>query len=310
VNELKEQNFISAVVYVHNDENNLKEFLNVVDDFLKENFLSYEIICVNDGSNDKSAEITEEFSKNCGGKITILNMSYYQGRECSMHAGVDLAIGDYVYEFETVILSYPIDILRKIYDECLNGCDIVSAYPKSSGHPLSDIFYGLYNSFSGSVYKLKTEAVRILSRRAINRVASMSDTIPYRKAAYANCGLKIGSICYKRLKPIPCSGFKERRMRIKTAEDALILYTGIAYKFSMSLVLVIGLITILTALYTCWIFYTGKPVRGWTTTMLFLSFGFFAMTSLLSIIIKYVSLILKIVFKKQKYIVESINKLK
>ena len=309
--ELKEKNFISAVVYVRNNEDEITEFLTTVNDWLKDNFLTYEIICVNDHSTDNSAEKIKSFAKTTQGEIiTLLNMSYYQGLESSMHAGVDLSIGDFIYEFETVTISYPVQMLRDVYDNCLSGYDIVSAYPKSSGHKQSKIFYLIYNSLSGTSYKFRTEAFRILSRRAINRVQSMSETLPYRKAAYANCGLKTNAMRYNNIKGIPHTSDKERQSQKETAENALILYTDAAYKFSMTFAKLIALCTILIAAYTCYIYFTGKPVRGWTTTMLFLSFGFFAMTSILTFIVKYSSLILKIVFRKTKYTIESIEKLK
>ena len=114
-----------------------------------------------------------------------------------MHAGIDLSIGDFVYEFETVTVSYPVKMLREVYDTCLTGYDIVSAYPGHSGHKQSKIFYFLYNNLANTSYKFRTEAFRILSRRAINRVQSMSETLPYRKAAYANCGLNTKAMKYK-----------------------------------------------------------------------------------------------------------------
>ena len=310
-NQLKEKNFISAVVYVRNNEDNIIECLKTINNYLKDNFLSYEIICVNDDSNDKSVDKIKELASSSEGEIiSVLNMSYYQGTEQSMHAGVDLSIGDFVYEFDTTTISYPIEILRQVYDKCLTGFDIVSAYPKFSMHKQSSIFYKFFNMNFDSMYKLKTEAFRILSRRAINRVQSMSDSIPFRKAVYANCGLKSTGIEYKLLKQIPHTVAKEREQQKETAINALILYTNVSYRFAMCIAGIIALCTILVATYTVYIYLTGQPVRGWTTTMLFLSFGFFAITSVLAILIKYTSLILDIVFRKQKYIIESIEKLK
>ncbi len=309
--ELKEKNFISAVVYVRNNENNIKNFLEVVNNYLKDNFLSYEIICVNDDSSDNSVQMIKEFAKDSDGEIiSILNMSYYQGIEQSMHAGVDLSIGDFVYEFDSTTVSYPTELLRQVYDKCLTGFDIVSAYPKSSGHKQAFLFYKFFNKFFDSIYKIGTEAFRILSRRAINRVQSMSDSIPYRKAVYANCGLKSTGIEYNLVKEIPHTVAKEREMQYETAINALILYTDVSSKFAMTLTGIIALCTILATVYTIYTYLTGRPVKGWATTMLYLSFGFFSIISILAILIKYTSLILNIVFRKQKYIIESIEKLK
>lgn len=307
----KEKNFISAVVYTYNAEKGIQDCLRMINTYLREHFLKYEIICVNDASTDQTTQKIKEFASDSEGEIiSILNMSFHQGLEASMDAGVDLAIGDFVYEFDSSLVSYSADLLFKTYMHCLEGFDIVSACPENAGHAMSDQFYGVFNKYSGSQYKLRTESFRILSRRAINRVHSMSKTIPYRKAIYANCGLATDALYYKSPIVIPAASHREKELQMSTAQDALVLYTDIAYRFAMTFSMAMMLVTALVVLYTVFIYINNKPVAGWTTTMLFLSFGFFGISVMLTILIKYASLILRTVFTKQKYVVESIEKLK
>ncbi len=225
-----------------------------------------------------------------------------------MNAGMDLAIGDFVYEFDTVAYSCQEEILEAVYARCLEGYDIVSASPVNVSHFLSNQFYTIYNRYSGAQYKLKTETFRILSRRAINRVCSMSNVLPYRKAVYANCGLKMDVILYKAATK-PSRGGTEKSMQLHIAEDALILYTNLAYKMSVSVALLMMFATIFVSIYALVIRLQGIPVEGWTTTILFVSFGFFCISFILLIILKYVELILKTVFMHQKYVVESVEKI-
>lgn len=51
----KEKNFVSAVIYVHDAENEIEKFLKTVAGVLEANFENSEIICVNDFSGDNSA---------------------------------------------------------------------------------------------------------------------------------------------------------------------------------------------------------------------------------------------------------------
>ena len=48
----KEKNFASAVIYVHNAENRIENFLNMIIKTMEDNFEHSEIICVNDASED------------------------------------------------------------------------------------------------------------------------------------------------------------------------------------------------------------------------------------------------------------------
>ena len=51
---MKEKNFVSAVVYIKNAENEIENFVVNLNKVLNKHFLHYEIILVNDGSVDNS----------------------------------------------------------------------------------------------------------------------------------------------------------------------------------------------------------------------------------------------------------------
>ncbi len=306
----KEKNFISAVVYVRNSENTIKNFLTAVNGVLSKTFAKYEIICVNDASNDDSAKIIREYSESsleC--PVSIVNMGFYQGLEMSMNAGVDLSIGDFVYEFDSDIIDYDPSVITDIYYRSLKGYDIVSAASDRKKRFTSNLFYGLFNSSAKLQHKLTTESFRILSRRAINRVHSLSATIPYRKALYANCGLKVDTVRYKALSG---SGDLKRgggEYRGETALDSLILFTNVGYRASMILTLIMIAATLGIGIYTLLVFVLGHPVPGFTTMMLVITGSFFGVFAILTIIIKYLSLLVNLVFKKQRYLIESIEKI-
>lgn len=112
----KEKNFISAVVYVYNQETQIYRFLELVNETLRNSFEKYEIICVNDASTDGSIKEIKRYASTVKGNvISILNMSFYQGLELSMNAGVDLAIGDFVFEFDLPHASYSSNLIIDVY---------------------------------------------------------------------------------------------------------------------------------------------------------------------------------------------------
>lgn len=306
----KEKNFISAVVYVNNDEKNIKEFLEILNNVLNDNFLKYEIICVNDCSTDNTVNEIKKLANTNNSKITIVNMSFYQGKELAMNAGIDIAIGDFVYEFDTTVIDYDINTVIEIYKKSLEGFDIVNATSNKKRYKTSSLFYKIFNKFSNNQYKIDTDTFRILSRRAINRIHSMNKTIPYRKAIYANCGLKMDTIYYNTIFNQKTKlNKRQKKEREKNAIDSLILFTDVSYKFSIVMSIIMMLVTVVVAIYAIYIFLSSNPMEGWTTTMLFLSFGFFGIFAILAIVIKYLSIIVNLIFKKTKYIVESIDKI-
>ncbi len=305
----KEQNFVSAVVYVHNSGEVIYQFLIQLADVLQSNFSHYEIICVNDFSADNSYEEIQRYSESVpDAAVTVVQMSFYQAIDQAMSAGVDLAIGDFVYEFDTVQLDYDPDFITDVYFQSLKGFDIVGLSPGLSKRFTSKIFYKLFNNNAGLQYDLYPETFRILSRRAINKVHSMSEKIPYRKAMYANCGLKVAYLFYQPTEPIKRAS-TSRSASFDLALDSLILFTNLFYKISLFLTLVMMLMTIGTAVYTVWFFTRNVPIEGWTTTMLFMTAAFFGLFLMVSILIKYLSLLVNLIFVRQKYAVATIEKM-
>lgn len=307
----KEKNFISAVIYVYNQEKDIYSFLETLNQCLRETFEKYELICVDDASSDRSADEIKQYARthpDC--MISILHMSFYQGLELSMNAGVDLAIGDFVYEFDSLGVSYPVALIQDIYFHSLKGYDIVAAAPKEQNHRCSSLFYFVFNRTTKTEYMLRTEQFRILSRRAINRVHSIGKAIPYRKAVYANSGLKTDTLFFDGKQTALEIDKRTRQSQWETAIDALIMYTNLAYRCATVFSFIMMAVVVGSGLYAIFVYCSGRPVAGWTTTMLFLSGGFFGLFALLTILIKYASIILKLIFNRQEYMIESIEKLK
>ena len=85
--------------------------------------------------------------------LSIVNMSYYQGIELAMNAGVDMAIGDFVYEFDSIVDESEKQIIIDIYNKSLEGYDIVSATSGKNRTTFSTLFYKVFNKYSNTEYK-------------------------------------------------------------------------------------------------------------------------------------------------------------
>lgn len=307
----KEKNFISAVIYVHNNENTIADFISHIIDFLEVNFEKSEIICVNDFSNDASVKKIKEVGKQCDSTaISILNMSSFHGLETAMIAGVDLSIGDFVFEFDKVVRDFSMDEVMQVYYKALEGFDIVSASPNTPIRGSSAIFYNIFNKYTNTGKILSSETFRILSRRVINRISSNSKTIPYRKAIYANCGLKVFNMKYDAL--TICKKRKssqEKMYRKNLAIDALIIFTNLGFNVSMMMTTIMLFVALFMMIYSMLIYITKNPVAGWTTTILFLSLGFFMLFAILTVVIKYLQIIVDLIFKHKNYNIEDIEKI-
>ena len=302
-NNNKESNFISAVVCLHDAGRAATDFFAVLDKVLAEHFSHYELIAVNDGCTDDTVPALKAWAaEHLEAPLTVVNMSLRQGVERAMNAGLDAAIGDFVFEFDHPVMNYAPELIWQAYQKTLTGFDVVTVCP-SRQRLTSSAFYRVFNKFSNSPYKLSTDAFRLVSRLAVNRVKAISDDLAYRKAAYAASGLACASLSFDG------AAGADDGPRLDKAVDSLALYTDAGYKLSLSISLGMMFLTLLALVYTVAVFCLGQPIAGWTTTMLLLSAGLSGLFFILTIAVKYLNLLVRLTVKKQSYLIEGVEKL-
>lgn len=309
----KEQKFISVVAYVRNAGDQIEYFLDHVMGTVSETFSKCELILVNDGSTDDSMERIHGYfdAHPADYMVSIIRMGTHQGQESSMNAGRDMAIGDYVYEFDDLIVDFEDRMIAEAYRKCLEGQghDIVAVASSSRMRMTSRWFYQIFNQASGSKGKLGQETFRLLSRRAINRVKSMGTYIPYRKAVYMNCGLSTATLTYQSSQT-GMTKHSRKDERAGLAMDSFIYFTDVMEKISLTITGVFFVIAIVVLIYVIESYFTDPNlVSGWVSMMGFISIGFVGLFGLLSIVIKYLSVLVNLVFRHQRYLIEDVEKI-
>lgn len=290
----KESNFVSAVVYIHNDEKNIGKFIKGLLGVLNENFKEFEIVCVDDNSTDKSVNTIKDILKKekVDNTVNLISLSFFHGVELAMNAGIDMSIGDFVYEFDCINMDFEWNMIMQVYRKELEGFDITSAAPDLKGRWSSKLFYWLLKHENENVANMRTESFRLVSRRAINRVNAMNIDIPFRQIAYASSGLNITSISF-----VPHNTNYNLNIfyRKNLAVNVILIFTSICDKIIVALSVfaaILGLIQMI------------KRKAGGESKIL-LS-GVFLM---LGVIIKYLKVINNFIFKKQHYIVGGVEKI-
>ncbi len=114
---------ISIVIPSFNEENNIRTgSLSGMVDYLSDQNYSWEIIVVDDGSTDKTADLAEKFAKNHK-NITVLREPH-RGKGGTVIAGMLKAKGEIVI-FDDMDQATPIDQLERILPKFDEGFDVV-----------------------------------------------------------------------------------------------------------------------------------------------------------------------------------------
>ncbi len=120
---------LSIVTPIYNEVDSIPQLLETISTTLTENQLTYEIICVDDGSQDGSTKLlTELAEKRTDLKAVILRRNY--GQTAAMAAGFKYANGKVVVTLDGDLQNDPADIplLLSKLDE---GYDLVSGWRKN-----------------------------------------------------------------------------------------------------------------------------------------------------------------------------------
>jgi glycosyltransferase involved in cell wall biosynthesis len=117
---------VSLVIPVHNEVESLPHLLEAIASTMVASNLSYEIICVDDGSTDGSAKLLKDAAQERSDlKALILRRNY--GQTAAMAAGFNYALGKSIVTLDADLQNDPADIpmlLAKLEE----GYDLVSGW--------------------------------------------------------------------------------------------------------------------------------------------------------------------------------------
>lgn len=100
---------ISVVAPIYNEKDNIKRFIDKVEEAVKKGFESYEIVLVDDGSTDGSHEILDEEAKK-NGHLKVLHFTENNGQTSALDAGFKHCTGDLVLMMDSDLQTDPNDL--------------------------------------------------------------------------------------------------------------------------------------------------------------------------------------------------------
>ena len=100
---------ISVVAPIYNEKDNIKRFIDKVEEAVKKGFESYEIVLVDDGSTDGSHETLDEEAKK-NGHLKVLHFTKNNGQTAALDAGFKHCTGDLVLMMDSDLQTDPNDL--------------------------------------------------------------------------------------------------------------------------------------------------------------------------------------------------------
>lgn len=118
---------LSIIIPIFNEKETIDELYKRLIESLKKDFSknTYEIIFVDDGSNDNSFELLRKLRRK-NKKIKLIQFSRNFGHHIAITAGIDYATGDYIVMMDGDLQDRPEEIIT-LYKKIKEGYDVVYA---------------------------------------------------------------------------------------------------------------------------------------------------------------------------------------
>ena len=193
---------ISIIIPLYNESDNIEHLFARLTPVLEHLNTSYEIICINDGSQDNTLKLVIEFREK-NPAIKIVNLSRNFGKEIALTAGIDYAAGAAVIPIDADLQDPP-ELIEKLIAKWREGYDVVYATRRSRQgetwlKKISAIaFYHTIGRMSHVPIPANTGDFRLLDRRVVEAIKKLPERTRFMKGLFAWVGYKQTSVLFDR----------------------------------------------------------------------------------------------------------------
>ena len=306
---------ISIVVTCFNESEIINEFIVALNKEIKKINEKFEVIFVDNKSNDNTLKIIKK-NVEIFNNYKIISLSNYFGKESGILAGLDNSDGDAIIIMDPD-LEDPPELIKDLIEKWKEGYEVVYAKRNKVTLPLyksvlKKIFYKIYKMSINKEFNIpsNTGDYRILDKKIKNILTSMRERTRFLRGLISYIGFKQTGIFFDR--PIRKKGKSKSTVSflIKYGMDALLSSTGAPVSiitkigiFSLFSISILILIVIIIKIFF-------NPPLGFSLTALFILLLFSFNTLLIGIVGEYVTRIYDEVKTRPNYIIEDIIKKK
>lgn len=293
----KEDVFVSVVAPLRNASPYVAEVVRETADMLREHYANYEVVLVDDGSEDDTAERVRALLAEipC---LRMIRLSRAFGMEIAAGAGLESAIGDFVVVMNP--RSDPPRLIPAMVEKCRSGAGIVTGISKSTrprpalGRAGAALFHWYTRRYLHIDLVPGATDFRVLSRQAVNAVTQIKDRYRQLRLLTATVGFRSHTFEYE---PVARGGAPARPSWWGDLTDAI----DIVVANSMHPLRVVSRLGLLASglnlLYLCYVvavYLIKKDVmEGWTTLSFQHGVMFFMIFCILTVLCEYCGRILE-----------------
>jgi glycosyltransferase involved in cell wall biosynthesis len=267
-----------------------------------------ELIFVNDGSQDSSAETLSQLPSALP-FVRIINLSRNFGQHIALSCGYRHARGQYVGMLNVDMQEHPSQIpllLKKIES---TDCDIVFGLRSKRTGPARDAltsrFFGIVlNKLTGYNVPLNVGTMRVMNRRFVNAYNSLTETSRYLPGLESWLGFKRGYVEITHTDRQRGRSSYNFKRRLLMAADAIISFSDLPLKLTVLVGFVVVVVSLLLAIWLVIerIFFVNMQL-GFTSIVCLLILFFGVQLSVIGLASLYIGRVLREVQHRPLYVI-------
>ena len=269
----------------------------------------YEIIFVNDGSDDGSLTLLREL-RTGDERVKLLGLSRNFGHQIAITAGLDHSSGQAVVVLDADLQDPP-EIIPQLVEQWRKGYDIVFAVrEKRHGEGLfkratAALFYRLLRRMTSTQIAVDAGDFRLMSRKAVDTLRSIRERSRFIRGLAGWIGFRQTSVPYVRdVRHAGTTKYPLKKM-VRFAFNGLISFSSVPLQLASYLGFVVSCVSFVYIAYAVWLkLSTNRTILGWTSVMVAVLFLGGVQLLCLGIIGEYIGRIYEEVKQRPLYIVD------
>ncbi|MEW7856898.1 glycosyltransferase family 2 protein [Pseudomonas chlororaphis] len=193
---------ISLIVPVFNEEQAIGLFYQAVRRELRFEQGEVEIVFINDGSSDRTAEEVKALAQ-MDEQVLLINFSRNFGKEPALFAGLEHASGDAMIPMD-VDLQDPISVIPRLIEEWQKGADVVLAKRRRRTadsflrRSSAALFYHLLNRIAYTRIEENVGDFRLMDRKVVDVIRTLPEHQLFMKGVLSWAGFTTVVVEYER----------------------------------------------------------------------------------------------------------------
>lgn len=299
---------ISVVVSCYNEELALNQFYHETARILNKLNWDYELIFVNDGSQDGTMKILDDLSGK-DKKVKVISFSRNFGHEAAMIAGLDYSSGDGIVCMDAD-LQHPPQYLPEIVRKLEEGYDVINMVRtknESAGwfkNFASSAFYHLINVLSDVKFEPNASDFFAISRRAGDVLRdNYREKVRFLRGYVQNIGFNRATIEYEAGVRVAGESKYSIKKLMAFSLNTIMCFSNLPLKLGIYAGCGAGLLGIAMMIYTIWSWARVGTPNGYATTIVLICFMFSVLFLIVGVIGNYIAILFAELKDRPIYIV-------